>query len=480
MDLASEAVSYAEESGAEYAEFRYEEIRNEDIDVKNGIVESVTQARSGGFGIRILWRGAWGFAASPRVTNSEILRVTKQALSVAKASSRVSTESARLDDSPLATRNYETPVARNPYEVSLSEKVDLLIEAHAQMSRVSGIAVTEGYLNFRRRDMVLFATGMQAPLSQVIVVSGGGIECWAMEGTEIQRRSYPQAHGGNVATAGFEFIHDMDFPGNARRIAEEAVLLVGAPPTPEGETTLVVGSSQLALQIHESVGHATELDRIFGTEISFAGGSWVHAGTIGSLKYGSEKMNIVVDATLPKGLGTFGFDDEGVPAQRFTMVENGILKNALSSRETAPKIGLRSTGAMRADGWNRIPLVRMTNVSLAPGDLSVEDLIADIDIGIFVDVNKSWSIDDRRLNFQFATEYAREIRKGKLGRWLKNPVYMGITPDFWASMDGVGDASTWRLWGVPNCGKGQPIQIMGVGHGAPIARFRNVKVGTAK
>jgi TldD protein len=474
------AVSAAEDSGAEYAEFRWEEVRTEDISVKNGVVETVSRAVSEGFGVRVLWKGSWGFAASPVLKRSEVFRVTREAMALARASARVQSARVVLDDSPLAKDDYATEVLEDPFAISLSDKVGLLTEVHAQMSRVPGVVVTEGYLNFRRRRMTLFATGMRRPLSQVITVSGGGMSCYAAEGADVQKRSYPQGHGGNVATAGFEFVREMDLVGNARRIAEEAAALLKANPTPEGETTLVVGSAQLALQIHESVGHATELDRIFGYEISFAGGSWVEPSSLGTLKYGSKEMNIVVDARLPRGLGTFGFDDEGVPAQTYRLVEAGILKNALSSRETAGRIGLRSTGAARADGWNRIPLVRMTNVSLAAGDRSLEGILADVDHGIFVDVNKSWSIDDRRLNFQFATEFAREIRNGKLGKWLKNPVYMGITPDFWGKMDAVGDESTWRLWGVPNCGKGQPMQTMGVGHGAPVARFRQIKVGTSR
>lgn len=479
-DLARLSVSAAEDWGADYAEFRWEEICTEGITVKNGIVERVSRALSEGFGVRVLMNGGWGFAASPRTDRKEVLRVTRQAIEVAMESARIQSQPVALDDSRLATADYHTPTVEDPFTISLSEKVGMLEEAHSEMAAVRGIMVTKGYLDFRRRKMILFATGMKGPLTQTIVMSGGGIECIAGDGSEIQRRSYPQAHGGNVATAGFEFIREMDLRGNARRIAEEAALLLKAKPTPEGETTLVVGSSQLALQIHESVGHATELDRIFGTEISFAGGSWVESHTIGSLKYGSEKMNITADATLPRGLGTFAFDDEGVPAQTYPMVVNGVLKNVLSSRETAQKLGRRSTGAMRADGWNRIPLVRMTNVSLVPGDLTFDALIGDVDYGIFVDVNRSWSIDDRRLNFQFATELAREIRKGKLGKWLKNPVYMGITPEFWGKLDAVGGADTWRLWGVPNCGKGQPVQTIGVGHGAPVARFRNIRVGTSR
>ncbi|MGH8104151.1 MAG: TldD/PmbA family protein, partial [bacterium] len=350
---------------------------------------------------------------------------------------------------------------------------------HREMAAVSGIFLTEGGMSFWKKDQY-FGSSQGGFVSQTILESGAESACFALKDTDLQRRSYPSYHGGNVAAAGYEFIRELNLVAHAHELAEEAVALLTAESCPEKETTLVIGSSQLALQVHESVGHPAELDRIFGTEISFAGGSWVRPQDVGSLKYGSPLMNIVCDATLPRGLGTAGFDDEGVPAQRYHMVKEGTLRNALSSRESAAKIGKRSTGAMRADGWNRIPLVRMTNVSLEAGNLPLDQLLADIDDGIFMETNKSWSIDDRRLNFQFATEYAREISHGKIGRLLKNPIYQGMTPVFWGSLDGVGDSSTWRLWGIPTCGKGQPMQTAHVSHGAPVGRFRNVKVRPSK
>ncbi|MDQ3855868.1 MAG: TldD/PmbA family protein, partial [Chloroflexota bacterium] len=200
----------------------------------------------------------------------------------------------------------------------------------------------------------------------------------------------------------------------------------------------------------------------------------------GSYRYGSEHVTIVADGTLPGGLGTFGYDDEGVPAQRVPVIERGILVNYLTDRQSAAQLDQRSNGTGRADGWGRIPLVRMTNLNLQPGEWSFEDLIADTDDGIYMETNRSWSIDDRRLNFQFGTEIAWEIRRGKLGRMLKNPTYTGITPQFWGSCDAVGNRDTWKVWGTPNCGKGQPMQIAHVGHGASPARFRNVRVGVLR
>jgi TldD protein len=236
----------------------------------------------------------------------------------------------------------------------------------------------------------------------------------------------------------------------------------------------------MALQVHESCGHPTELDRVLGTEISLAGGSFMQINGLNELKYGSEIVNIYADATVPGALGSFGYDDEGVRAQRSPIVKSGVHVGYLTSRETAPVIGQQSNGTMRADGWNRIPLIRMTNINLEPGDWELEDLIADTEEGIYFGMNKVWSIDDQRLNFQFGVECAWEVKNGKLGRMFKNPLYTGMTPQFWNSCDAICNRNHWRVWGVPNCGKGEPMQTAHVAHGASPTRFRKVKVGVSK
>jgi TldD protein len=250
---------------------------------------------------------------------------------------------------------------------------------------------------------------------------------------------------------------------------------------------MILDGPQLALQVHESCGHPIELDRVFGTEAAFAGTSFLTPEKFRTLRYGSDIVNLTADAVTPTGLGTFGYDDEGVPAQMTDIVKNGLFVGYLTSRETAqqlralhPDAPQRSNGAMRADGWNRIPIIRMTNISLQPGDWTLDDLIADTDEGIYMITNKSWSIDDKRLNFQFGTELAYEIKNGKLGQMYKNATYTGITPQFWANCDAICDADHWVVWGTPNCGKGQPGQIAHTGHGAAPARFRNVQVGLMK
>jgi TldD protein len=275
-------------------------------------------------------------------------------------------------------------------------------------------------------------------------------------------------------------VESLDLPGNAPRVADQAAALLRADVCPAGVTDVVIDAEQMALQVHESVGHPTELDRVFGTEASYAGTSFLQPDDLGKLRYGSGQMNITADATTPGGLGTFAFDDEGVPARREAIVAEGVLRGFLTSRETAARIGAGGGGSMRADGWSRMPLVRMTNLHLEPGEGgSLAALLAGVKRGVYLETNRSWSIDDKRLNFQFGTEIAWEIVDGELGRMLRDATYTGSTPVFWGSLDAVGGRGEWRLHGLLNCGKGQPGQTAHVSHGAAPARFRGVQVGMA-
>jgi TldD protein len=375
-----------------------------------------------------------------------------------------------------ARGRYATRLREDPFDVPRDEVIEMLADAekrlHVAPEIKSGVAAFQAWDEtkvFRSTDGVAYSTR--------IVHVGAGITTTAVRGGVVQRRSAPNSHGGACHQAGFEFVRGLELEEEATRVGREARALLDAPVCPTGPTTLVLGSSQLALQVHESVGHATELDRIFGSEAAYAGTSWVTPSAIGSLEYGSDLMNVVADATEPGGLGTFGWDDEGVPAQRVPIVDSGRLVGVLSSREAAAELGLaRSGGTARADGPDRAPLIRMTNIDLLPGDLSMEELLEDVEDGVFLETNRSWSIDDKRLNFQFGTEVGYRISNGELGELVRNPIYAGMTPEFWRSMDAVGDASTWHLWGLPNCGKGQPGQVARVSHGAPVARFRHVAV----
>ena len=479
-EIAARALDTCQALGAHYADIRIVHSEIESLTVRDGNVAAMASEESRGFGIRVLLDGAWGFASSSLVTEGEVDRVAEQAVAIAKATRAALRKPIRLGPPVVSHGRYETPVVIDPFTVALSRKLEILMAADAAMAEIKSVRTREGSLGWQRQTK-LFASTDGSLVEQILVESGGGIEATAVEGPEVAKRSYPNSFGRHLGTQGFELVEAIDLPGNAGRIAEEAVGLLTAPACPAGKTTLVLESSQLALQVHESVGHPIELDRVFGWEASYAGTSFLEPSMAGQFRYGSDLINVTADATVPGAPGTFGYDDEGVPAQATPIIRGGIFRNFLTSRETAAEIDQASNGTMRADSWGRIPLIRMTNVNLEPGEApSLEALLADVDEGVYMQTNKSWSIDDRRLNFQFGTEIAREIKNGRLGRILRNPIYTGITPEFWASCDALGDRSLWTMWATPNCGKGQPGQTIHVGHGAPAGRFRDVEVGSAR
>ena len=475
-DLAHLALNQAQLAGAGYADIRIVDRRFETISIQDGELAGLSIDDSVGFGIRVLYDGSWGFAASATLTPEEVRRVAQEAVAIAKASRTVQRQAVDLGSSIHTVGRYETPVHEDPFAVSIEDKIALLLAADAEMRAVPGIRATEASFACQK-EVKTFASTEGAFIEQVLIETGCGINATAVDENEVQTRSYPNSFGRHQATRGYELVREVDLVGNAQRIAEEAVALLKAPPCPSGITTLVLDPTQLALQVHESIGHAIELDRVFGMEASFAGTSFLSPEMRDRFQYASPLVTVTADATLPGGLGSFGYDDEGVPAQRSPIIEEGMFRGFLSSRETASKIGQASNGTMRADGWQRMPLIRMTNVNLEPGEHSFEQMIGEVEDGIYMQTNKSWSIDDKRLNFQFGCQIAWEIKKGKLGRILKNPTYTGITPEFWAGCDAIGDTSQWQIWGTPNCGKGQPGQVAHVGHGAAPARFRNVRVG---
>ncbi|HUQ44514.1 MAG TPA: TldD/PmbA family protein [Candidatus Limnocylindria bacterium] len=479
-DLTDRALDTAAQLGATYADVRVVRRRDESIAVKSGRVEGVAMGETDGFGVRVLVDGAWGFASSDTLDMAEADRVGALAVRIAKASATALRNRVQLDDRPPATGTYETPVAEDPFKLPLERKISDLVEADRAAGRVKGVTFTESVYS-GHREWKTFAATDGSFTEQVITQVGAAVEANAIDGDEHQRRSWPDS-GGGYRAAGYEYIRELDLVGHAEPLAEEAVALLTAPQCPPGIRTIVLDPSQLYLQIHESCGHPTELDRVFGTEASYAGTSFLTPDKLeDGFQYGSELVTIVADATAPGGMGTFGWDDEGVAAQAVPLVQNGRFVGYLSSRETAPRVGRQSGGAMRADGWNRIPLIRMTNVNMLPvPGVSLDEIVADTDDGLYLSQNRSWSIDDRRLNFQFATEVAYEIKGGKKGRLFKNPTYTGITYEFWRSCDAVGDDRSFVMLGTPNCGKGEPSQTARVGHAVPGARFRNVQVGVGK
>jgi TldD protein len=478
-DLAEAALNDAQVKGASYADVRLDEHVTQDVIVKNGQLAAVSDDASEGFGVRVLVDGAWGFAGSSRLNRDEVHEVVDRAIRIARASARARSIPVDLGPPVTSRGHYRTPVERDPFSVPLSEKVELLLRADQAMAATKGVTITEGSMEFIRQTKI-FASTEGAYTEQEFFESGAGIEATATSPDDVQNRSYPNSFGRHQGAGGYEYIVAMQLDRHGQRIGEEAVALLTAPQCPSGLKTLILDASQTALQIHESCGHPTELDRVFGMEAAYAGTSFMTPEKLNHLRYGSPKVTITADAMTPTGLGTFGWDDEGVPAQRSFLIKEGLFVGYLTSRETASVLGQQSNGTMRADGWNRIPLIRMTNVSLQPGDSSLEQMIADTKDGVYMETNRSWSIDDKRLNFQFGTQLAYEIINGKRGRMLKNATYAGITPEFWNSCDAVAGTSEWRVWGLANCGKGQPPQVAHVAHGAAPARFQNVKVGILK
>ena len=475
-DVARLALDTASARGADYADVRAIHFTREELRVKNGEVGGLDQSETTGIGVRVLVRGAWGFAATDDLTSAGVERCAALAVEIGRASAGLPHEPVRLAPEPAHCAVWRSQCEIDPFAVPLEQKFDLLFRVDAEMRRVKGVKNAESFLSFERKHQFFLSTE-GSDIEQTITHSGGGYSSTAVSAGEVQRRSFPQAEG-HYQTLGYEFVRSLPLIENAQRIAEESVALLTADQCPAGEFDVILEGSQLALQIHESVGHPTELDRVLGMEANYAGTSFLTLDKRNTLQFGSKIVNLVADATLEHGLGSFGFDDDGVEAQRWHIVKDGLFVGYLTSRELAHRVGeTRSRGCVRSDGWHHIPMIRMVNLSLMPGEGSFEDLLKDTDHGIYMETNRSWSIDQLRYNFQFKTELAWEIKKGKRTRLLKNPTYQGITTQFWNSCDFVCGPAEWKPWGVMNCGKGQPGQVAQITHGAAPSRFRKVLVG---
>ena len=481
--IANWALNVATMRGVSYADARIVSQRSRALGTKNGKVGTASDAESIGMSVRVIADGAWGFAASEDLSRSGVEATAARAVEIARASAQVKRHDIRLAAEKSVRAEWTTPHAIDPFTISVEQNIDLLLKIDSELRAVAGVTLAETNLNFNREEQ-WFLSSEGSDIHQTKYSAGAGYTAYAFAGSEIQKRSYPNSYGGQWQNKGYELIGELKLVQNARRIAEEAVALHHADQCPEGTFDVILDSSQLGLQIHESIGHPIELDRVLGMEANFAGTSFLTLDKLRTLRYGSEMVNVVADARQEHGpgLGTFGFDDEGVPAQCTPIITNGLFTGYLSSRETAHTIGEnRSGGTLRAEGWNRLPMIRMTNISLLPGEkpLTLEQLISSTDHGILMQTNRSWSIDDRRYNFQFGCEIGWEIKHGKRARMVKNPSYSGITTEFWNSLDAICSRDEWTLWGTPNCGKGQPQQVMGTGHGAAPSRFRAIKVGSA-
>jgi TldD protein len=473
--LAHRALDTATICGAQYGDIRFENVRSERIEVRNGVVASLADGRGSGYGIRALVDGAWGFSASSDLTDAGIDRTAARAVAIARASASIARERFGAAPPHVYVDNYATPLARDPRTVPLGERVALLLEAEKLAHTGDRIAVARAWLDLWRTEKYFYST-IGSALEQTIVQTGTGVQAMAVGDGDVQSRTYP-GDVGLYKSGGWEIVEEAALLANAARIGDEAIALLTAPQCPSGTFDVVLGGSQVSLQIHESCGHPAELDRVMGWEASFSGTSFLEVNQLDRLQYGSAAVTIVVDNTIPSGMATCGYDDEGTKSGVSDIVRDGVLRGYEMSNDTARAIGRTSNACVRAQSWEFVPMIRMCNLNLLPGDVPFEGLFDDIRDGIYMESNRSWSIDDRRLNFQFGCQIGWEIKNGKRGRMLKNPTYAGMTPRFWNSCDAVADAQSWNAWGTPNCGKGEPMQTGRTTQAASPARFRGVSVG---
>ena len=475
--LARLALDRCRALGAEYADVRIETIEDENISISDGTVEPIEQSVSTGIGIRVIMNGAWGFAATDNLTENSVGEKAELAVEIARASAYMNKTAIKLAPLKPVIGQFSTPFEIDPFTVSLEEKISFLMEIDSVIASAGeSINSRSVFAGFRKMEKY-FTSSDGADIAQTILHSGGGMSLGSVVShRERNERSYPSS-SGQYECKGFELLEELKMKEAVPRLAEEVAMMKTAESCPQKSTTLLLSGDQVSLQIHESIGHALELDRVFGSERNFSGTSFATADKLGNLKYASDIVTVVSDPTIPHGLSSYGYDDEGVPAYQADLIKNGLLVNYLSSRETAARIGKKSTAAMRADGWGNVPIVRITNVNLIPGEKSFRQLLSEIDEGIYMDTVKSWSIDDERKYFQFGCEIGWLIRGGILTTPIKNPTYSGCTTDFWNKCTGIADIDSYRIWGTPNCGKGQPGQNARTGQGASPARFENIEIG---
>ena len=472
------AIEKASSLGASYADCRYVEIKGESLSYADGAPDALSDTTDIGVGVRAIADGAWGFFGSSIVSEKEAARAAEMAVKIAKASARLNKAPVALSPVEAYQDNFVSHFRIDPFTISLQEKLGYLANLDKQLGANNQINSRSAQLDFRKADSYFVST-IGSKISQTIIQSGVGIDLGIKKSRrESYSRSYPQ-NGGQYECKGYELLDEYKFADEIPRLTDEAIALSSAADCPASTTSLVLEGSVVALVIHEIIGHPLELDRVFGSERNFSGTSFATTDQLDKLQYAAAILNCVSDAAHQSGLGSFGYDDEGVKASKVDLIKNGILVGYLSSRETAARISRASSGAMRADGWGNIPLVRMTNTNIQPGDKTLDELIAAAGDGIYMSTISSWSPSDDRSSFQFGCEIAWEIKSGKLGQIYKNPTFSGKTVEFWNSVAALGNESLFKVWGTPNCGKGQPGQNARTGQGSVPMLVSNIKVGGA-
>jgi len=477
MDIekfATEGLSEAQNLRASYCDIRFEIINDENISFSDGQPQPIELSQSAGWAVRVLKNGAWGFVSGDN-PDVPITIMVGQAIKIAEASAKLMREPVELSARPAETGEYESYYNIDPFAIPMKEKIEFLADLDSAMEQ-EGLNSRSCFADFHKIEKWFFSSE-GSKIHQKIIQTGGGMTLGQAESRhERAERSYPRP-SGQYQSRGYELLKDLGFKPNVPRIAEEVRMLLKASPCPEKTTKLVLSGDIAALVMHESIGHPLELDRVFGMERNFSGISFATPDKRNNLHYGSPLLTVMADPTDTYGVGSFGWDDEGVKARRSPLIEKGILRDYLSSRETAARLGLKSTAAMRAQGWQNIPICRMTNTVLLPGNKTMDDMISEVDDGILMAGPSSWSIDDLRKNFQFGCEIGWIIKNGRLKQPVKNPTFTGCTTQFWNNLDAVGNLSEFTLWGTPNCGKGQPGQTARTGEGTAPLRFHDIQVG---
>jgi len=476
-ELAQAALHRARDLGATYAEFRLERIRSESISLRDSVLESAKDDEDLGLAVRVIHDGTWGFASSNVVTKDEIARIAAQAVAIARANRKVNAEAvvlAPVDAYPNAVWN--TPVKKNPFDMPIRPKLDLLLQINDEALKVQGASFVNAFMQFVH-EQKYFASSDGSQIEQSLIRSYPSFTVTSVDrasGKFYARRALTTPMG-----MGYEYVDQYPLLAEAKLAAEEAVAMHKAKPVTAGQKALILHPSNLWLTIHESVGHPTELDRALGYEANYAGTSFLTTDKLGKFEFGSKNVNIVGDKTQDQALATCGYDDDGVKTSRWHIIREGVFVDYQTTREQAHLIGQKAShGCSYADSWSSIPFQRMPNVSLEPGskDLSEQDIIAATDDGIYIKGDSSYSIDHQRYNFQFSGQTFWEVKKGKVTTQLRDVAYQSNTPEFWKSCDMLGGKGTYELGGAFNDGKGQPGQSNAVSHGCPIARFARVNV----
>ncbi len=457
----------------DYWTLRLVEESSEHLEVRQGVVEPSSLGELLGAMVTVVAGGGVGYGATSDLSAAGLRAAAIAALGWAAAHAELGLFDGAIYPRSGLRAQYRSPVVEPWDSIGLADKLDLLQDANAALEIDERIVDWSAWLAWRRVRQ-LFLTSDGGRIEQIWESVSPGLAAVANLGSQTQHR-----HGGGAdwsQQGGLERIRAAGLLADAPRVATEAIALLDAPECPCDTRDLILTPGQMVLQIHESIGHPLELDRILGDERNYAGTSFVTTQMFGTYRYGSDLLNVTFDPGVPGELVTGAADDDGTATRREFLIRNGLLERPLGGRLSQARSGLAGTANACACAWDRPPIDRMCNINLEPGEGSLNDLIARVERGVLMDTNRSWSIDDSRNKFQFGCEWGRLIEEGTLKGLVRNPGYRGLSAEFWRSLDGVGGADTWQVRGVQNCGKGEPNQAVFVGHATPPSLFRNVDV----